>query len=117
VAGRGLFNKLVDTFNAVADDARRQIAPKSDQATAVTSPATDAGRAAAQMESARQMASDSGRQALVDDGRAVTSDSGRAVVADGGRAVVTDSAVACRFCKTPNPAGAACLSCGATPDR
>ena len=101
MAGRGLFNKLVDTFNTVADDARRQLAPKdgatkagpdqtmqgADQ-TMQGSP-TGAVEGLAHMESARQVASDSGRQ------------------------VAADNEAVCRHCATPVQAGKFCTGCGA----
>jgi hypothetical protein len=107
VAGRGLFNKLVDTFNAVADEGRRQLAPK-DQ---VTDRVDDTGAQAAEshFDSARRVSEDSGRM--------VGSDDARRVVTDGARQGSVDDSVECRFCKTPNVAGAACAGCGATPDR
>jgi hypothetical protein len=105
MAGRGLFNKLVDTFNAVADDARRQIAPKDADADSEGS----VKAAESPFDSARRVAADSGRN--------VGSDDARRVMTDGARQATTDASVECRFCKTPNAVGAKCDGCGATPDR
>jgi hypothetical protein len=97
MAGKGLFNKLIDTFNTVADDARRQLAPKDaatrapgDQTMQAAAP-TDDERAVSHMESARQVASDSGRQ------------------------VAAFNEMACRHCSTPIQAGMYCTGCGAPP--
>jgi hypothetical protein len=127
VAGRGIFNKLVDTFNAVADDARRQMAPKDNTSNAA--PAADDGTSAAEshLDSARRVATDSGRTVGSDEARRVVTDGARALdprllggqpsSGDGVSHVISDSTVECRFCKTPNAVGAACAGCGATPDR
>jgi len=108
MAGKGLFNKLVDTFNSLADDARRQVAPTGERAKAPDS--------IGDSESARDSPLDSARRVAMESGRAGGFDDARRMGADGVRQSAPDT-VECRFCKTPNPLGAACAGCGATPGR
>ena len=115
MAGRGLFNKLVDTFNTVADDARRQLATKD---TATKAPVdqemhaapTDSERAVSHLDSAREVSQDSGRaESHITSAREVAQDSGRRAAAEGD--------VGCKFCGTPVDAGKFCTGCGAAVDR
>jgi hypothetical protein len=125
MSGRGIFNKLVDTFHSVADDARAKLAPK-DGATAQTAGAA-ATTGAAESEAARAErlarqgstpgVTDSATESMADSARRVASDSGRQAGIDHIGGVASDSAVECRFCRTPNEPGTACSGCGATPDR